>query len=179
MPKIAFIGAGSLVFSQRLIIDILSFPALRETTFALVDIDEKRLDYARRVAERIIHETEAPADAIATGVPIRINGNVKNTGLIDNLPQGSCVEVPCLVDSQGVSPCHVGELPPHLAALNRSNIAVQEMAVNAALTGDRRAAFHAVAADPLTAAVLSLGEIQEMVDEMFEAEREWLPQFKA
>lgn len=118
----------------------------------------------------IIHSLE-------TGEPRRINGNVRNDGLITNLPQGCCVEVPCLVDGQGVNPCFVGDLPPHLAALNRSNIAVQEMAVRAALNRDRPMAFHAVAADPLTAAVLSLEEIQRMVDEMLEAEARWLPSF--
>jgi len=116
-------------------------------------------------------------NSLHTGQPCRINGNVRNDGLITNLPQGACVEVPCFVDKHGINPCFVGDLPPQCAALNRSNIAVQEMAVKAALSGDRRLAFHAVAADPLTAAVLSLEEIQQMVDEMFAAEACWLPQF--
>jgi alpha-galactosidase len=116
-------------------------------------------------------------NSLHTGQPCRINGNVRNDGLITNLPQGACVEVPCLVDKHGINPCFVGDLPPQCAALNRSNIAVQEMAVKAALGGDRRLAFHAIAADPLTAAVLSLEEIQQMVDEMFTAEAAWLPQF--
>jgi len=116
-------------------------------------------------------------NSLHTGQPCRINGNVRNDGLIINLPQGACVEVPCFVDKHGINPCFVGDLPPQCAALNRSNIAVQEMAVKAALCGDRRLAFHAVAADPLTAAVLSLEEIQHMVDEMFGAEARWLPQF--
>jgi len=121
-------------------------------------------------ASHIIH-------SLHTGQPCRINGNVRNDGLITNLPQGACVEVPCLVDKHGINPCFVGDLPPQCAALNRSNIAVQEMAVETALSSDRRLAFHAVAADPLTAAVLSLEEIQQMVDEMFAAEARWLPQF--
>jgi len=121
-------------------------------------------------ASFIIHSLE-------TGVPRRINGNVRNDGLIGNLPDGCCVEVPCLVDGHGITPCFVGDLPVQLAALNRSNIAVQEMAVCGALNRDRRTAFHAVAADPLTAAVLSLEEIRQMVDEMFEAEARWLPSF--
>ena len=116
-------------------------------------------------------------NSLHTGQPCRINGNVRNDGLITNLPQGACVEVPCFVDKHGINPCFVGDLPPQCAALNRSNIAVQEMAMSAALSGDRRLAFHAVAADPLTAAVLSLEEIQQMVDEMFAAEARWLPQF--
>ncbi len=116
--------------------------------------------------------------SILTGEALRINGNVRNTGLITNLPEGCCVEVPCLVDRQGVHPCHVGALPPQLAALNQTNVNVQMMAVRAALTGDRQMAFWSIAHDPLTAAVLSLDEIQAMVDEMFEAEAKWLPQFK-
>jgi alpha-galactosidase len=117
--------------------------------------------------------------SLYTGTVRRINGNVKNDGLITNLPESSCVEVPCYVDKQGIHPCYVGALPPQLAALNRSNIAVQEMAVKAALTGDRDMAFWAIAYDPLTAAVCSLEEIHNMVDEMFEAEKPWLPQFKS
>ncbi len=116
-------------------------------------------------------------NALHTGEPCRINGNVRNDGLITNLPQGACVEVPCFVDKHGINPCFMGDLPPQCAALNRSNIAVQEMAVKAALSADRRLAFHAIAADPLTAAVLSLEETQQMVDEMFAAEARWLPRF--
>ncbi len=117
--------------------------------------------------------------SIETGVPVCINGNVVNTGLISNLPEGCVVEVPCMVDKHGVNPCYVGELPPQLAALNITNVNVQYMAVRAALEADRRMAFWAVAHDPLTAAVCTLDEIQQMVDEMFEAEKRWLPQFRS
>ena len=113
-----------------------------------------------------------------TDVVLRFNGNVRNTGLITNLPEGCCVEVPCLADKSGLHPTFVGELPTQLAAINRTNVNVQELAVEAALRGDRRAAFCAVALDPLTAAVCSLDEIQAMVDEMFAAEAQWLPQFE-
>ncbi len=125
---------------------------------------------SREYGSHIIH-------SLATGTPCRINGNVRNSGLITNLPDGCCVEVPCYVDGHGINPCFVGDLPPHLAAINRSNIAVQQLAVRAALEADRDMAFHAIALDPLTAAVLSLEEIRLMVDEMFEAEAAWLPQF--
>jgi len=125
------------------------------------------------------HEYAIPIiHAIETGIPQRVNANVENRDLITNLPKGCCVEVPCLVDRTGVHPCYVGDLPPQCAALNRSNINVQALAVKAALTGDRRAAFQAIALDPLTAAILSLREIQQMVDELFEAESAWLPQFR-
>jgi len=95
--------------------------------------------------------------------------------LITNLPEGCCVEVPCLVDRNGIQPTYIGNLPPQLAALNRTNINVQELAVIAALTGDREAVYHAIMMDPLTSAVLDLDQIRQMVDEMFEAEKEWLP----
>jgi alpha-galactosidase len=116
-------------------------------------------------------------EAIETHRPALVYGNVPNTGLITNLPQGCCVEVPCLVDTNGIQPCYVGELPPQLAALNRTNINVQELAVRGALTGDREMVHYAVALDPLTAAVCTLPQIRQMVDELFEVEVQWLPQF--
>lgn len=96
-----------------------------------------------------------------------INANVRNDGLITNLPRGACVEVPCLVDGLGIHPMAVGELPPQLAALNRSNIAVQELAVRSVLEGDRRYAAHAVMLDPLTSATLPLADIDAMFQEMW------------
>jgi alpha-galactosidase len=116
-------------------------------------------------------------EAIVGNQTYRFNGNVMNHGLISNLPDGCCVEVPCLVDGGGVQPCHVGPLPAQLAALNRSNVAVQELAVEAFLTRSREAAFQAVALDPLTAAVLPLHRIREMFDEMWEAEKDLLAYF--
>jgi alpha-galactosidase len=115
--------------------------------------------------------------ALHTHEVFRFNGNVPNTGLITNLKQDAIVEVPCYADKHGVNPAFVGELPPQLAALNSMTINVIEMAVDAALTGDRELARMAVAYDPLTMAVLDLREIKAMTDEMFEAEKEWLPQF--
>lgn len=112
-----------------------------------------------------------------TGKPCRINGNVENQGLITNLSEGSCVEVPCLVDKSGIHPCYVGDLPPQCAALNRTNINVQELAVQAALNGDKDALFQAVAFDPLTSSILTLDEIRKMVDEMLKAEARYLPKF--
>ena len=112
------------------------------------------------------------------GEPFKFNGNVPNNGLITNLPQGVCVEVPVLADKSGFSSIHVGALPPQLAALNQVSVAVEEMAVEAALTGDPRMVFHAVAYDPLSAAVLSLAEIQKMVTEMLKKNKAYLPKFK-
>ena len=108
-------------------------------------------------------------EAMESDRPTVINGNVPNEGLIDNLLNLSSVEVPILIDQLGFHPMAVGELPGQLAALSRSNQAVQQMAVNAILDGDKEAAFHAIALDPLTSAVLSLGEIREMFDEMWSA----------
>lgn len=116
-------------------------------------------------------------DSVENGTTRRINGNVDNTGLITNLPSRCCVEVPCLVDEGGLHPCYVGDLPPQCAALNRTNINVQELAVKAALEVDKELAYQSVLFDPLTAAILTPEEIRNMVTEMFEAEREWLPQF--
>jgi alpha-galactosidase len=115
--------------------------------------------------------------AMETGVPTQINGNVKNNGLITNLPQGSCVEVPCLIDKNGIHPCYVGKLPPQCAALNRTNINVQELGVLAAVEKDKNLAFQAILMDPLTSALLSIDETRNMVDEMFKAEAKYLAGF--
>lgn len=116
-------------------------------------------------------------NAMVTGVPLRINGNVNNSGLITNLTENCCVEVPCLVDKNGVQPIHVGSLPPQLAALNMTNVNVQSLMVEAALRADRQKAKQAAMLDPLTAAVCTLDQVDAMVDEMFEAEKRWLPDF--
>jgi len=117
-------------------------------------------------------------EAIETNRPARINGNVPNWDLIENLPKGCCVEVPCLVDGNGVQPTAVGPLPTHLAALNRTNVNVQELIVEAALSGNAETVVHAVTLDPLTAAVCTLPQIRVMVDEMLVAQAQWLPQFQ-
>ncbi|MDP9364392.1 MAG: alpha-glucosidase/alpha-galactosidase [Chloroflexota bacterium] len=113
--------------------------------------------------------------AMETGEPTTIHGNVANRGLIPNLPDGCCVEVPCLVDGIGVRPTAVGPLPPQCAAINRTNVNVQELAVVAALEENVDHVRHAVALDPLTGTLLTLGQARAMVDEMLAAEAEWLP----
>ncbi len=118
----------------------------------------------------IIHSME-------TGTPRTIYGNVANHGLIDNLPAGCCVEVPCLVDRNGVQPTRVGALPPHLAALMQTNINVQALTVEAALTRKREHIYHAAMLDPHTAAELTLDEIWAMVDDLIDAHGDWLPTF--
>jgi len=116
--------------------------------------------------------------SIETGTPSRINGNVKNNGLITNLLEGSCVEVPCLVDKQGISPCYIGDLPPQVAALNRTNINVQELAVRGIVEKDKTKIFHSILLDPLTSAILTIDEIRQMVDEMFRVGAKYLKGFK-
>ena len=117
-------------------------------------------------------------NALQGGEIFSFNGNVPNTHLITNLPEGACVEVPVYVDRSGFRPVHVGALPPQCVALNHISVTVEEMAVEAALTGDPRLVFQAIALDPLTAAVLSLAEIKAMVNEMFEQNCAYLPQFR-
>jgi alpha-galactosidase len=117
-------------------------------------------------------------NALKGGEPFEFNGNVRNTGLVTNLPQDACVEVPVWASKKGLSPVHVGALPPQCALLTNLSASVEEMAVEAALTGDPRLVFQAIAHDPLTAAVLSLAEIEQMVNEMLEQNRAYLPQFR-
>jgi alpha-galactosidase len=112
-------------------------------------------------------------NAIENGMPVRVTGNVQNTGLITNLPEGCCVEVPCLADKEGLHPCHVGNLPPQLAALNRTNINVQELAVRGIVEKSKTKIFQSVLLDPLTSAVLTIDETRRMVDDMFEANVEF------
>ena len=112
------------------------------------------------------------------GEIFRFNGNVPNTGLITNLPQDACVEVPVFVDKEGFHPVYVGALPPQCAALDQVNVMAEEMAVEAALTGDPTLIFQSIAYDPLTAAVLSLAEIKQMVNEMLAQNRDYLPGFR-
>ncbi len=118
-------------------------------------------------------------NAYMGGAPYMFNGNVPNDGIITNLPKDVCVEVPVLADKKGFKAIHVGTLPPQCAALNNISVAVEEMAVEGALTGNAEMVFHAICYDPLTASVLSLAEIRKMVEKMFEKNKPHLPQFKS
>ncbi len=119
----------------------------------------------------IIHSME-------TGAPRVVYGNVPNVGLIDNLPQGCCVEVPCLVDKSGIQPTKIGALPPQLAALMQTNVNVQSLTVEAALTGKREHIYHAAMLDPHTGAELDLDQIWSLVDDLIVAHGDWLPQYR-
>ncbi len=142
----------------------------------------KEIDYlefeSAEVGQRSVEYCSYILEAHETGVPFRLNGNVRNDGFISNLPDGCCVEVPVFVDEQGLHPVTIGNLPVQCAALNQSNVTVQGLAVEAGLSGDPELVMNALAMDPLTSAVCTLKEIREMTAEMLEAEAEWLPQFE-
>jgi alpha-galactosidase len=142
----------------------------------------------RNIGEMLSGEREIPqkrsqeyasgiVEALMLNRPSVIYGNVRNTGLIDNLPDG-CVEVACLVNRNGVQPCHFGPLPEQLAALNRTHMAVHTLMVGALLERDKEQARYALLLDPLTAAVCSPDEISRLFDEMWEAERDYLQPFE-
>jgi alpha-galactosidase len=117
-------------------------------------------------------------EALATGKPFRFMGNVRNDGYIANLPQGCCVEVPTFADDTGLHPTVIGDLPPQCAALCMTNVNVQALAAEAALSSDPELVMQAAALDPLSSAVCTLDEIRRMCSEMLEAQREWLPEFE-
>lgn len=158
---------------------------LDEATTDLARLEKRNEEHFARMREEVAGAAPLTADrsdeyacriieAMETGKQTKINGNLPNDGLIANLPQGACVEVPCLVDRLGIHPMAVGELPPQLAALNRSNIAVQELAVRGVLERDREHALHAVMLDPLTAAALPLADTRAMFEEMWRAQSDYL-----
>jgi len=117
-------------------------------------------------------------DSIATGKVRRLNCNVKNDGLITNISQGCCVEVPCMVDKEGIHPCHIGDLPAQCAALIQPNIHVQELAVRGSVEKDKNKLFQSILLDPLTASICTIDEMQQMFEEMCEEEKEYLKGFK-
>ncbi len=141
---------------------------VRWITYMATNFDE--ISKSHEYGSYIIHSLE-------TGIPRVIYGNVANKGLIDNLPQGCCVEVPCLVDKSGIQPTKIGMLPPQLAAVMQTNVNIQGLTVEAALTGKREHIYHAAMLDPHTAAELDLDQIWHMVDDLIDAHGDWLPKF--
>jgi alpha-galactosidase len=141
--------------------------AIREM---LGDEREVPLDRSHEYASYIV-------ESVVKQQPSVIYGNVRNSGLIDNLPDG-CVEVACLVDRNGIQPCHFGPLPEQLAALNRSHMAVHALMVDALLNRDKQAARYALLLDPLSAAVCSPAELSALFDELWEAQRPYLQVFE-
>jgi alpha-galactosidase len=159
-----------------------------ETGFYANNWPEWRRKNDEQISEMLAGTREVPltrsgeyasyiVDAVQHDRPTVIYGNVLNSGLIDNLPDG-CVEVACLVDRNGVQPCHFGPLPEQLAALNRAHMAVHTLMLDALLARDKEAARYALMLDPLSAAVCSPDELSSLFDEMWEAEREYLQPFE-
>jgi alpha-galactosidase len=134
------------------------------------ELDAGKVHRSHEYGSGIIHSIE-------TGTTRVVYGNMPNHGLIDNLPAGCCVEVPVLVDKNGLQPIHVGALPPQLAAMCQTNINVQSLTVEAALTGKREHIYHAAMLDPHTAAELDLDQIWHLVDDLIEAHGDWLPAY--
>ncbi|GAB6992252.1 alpha-glucosidase/alpha-galactosidase [Paenibacillus pini] len=155
-------------YPRRCVHQIESWKEMKEKLFASESIEHTR---SKEYASYII-------EAMETNVPFKIGGNVMNTGLITNLPREACVEVPCLVDSSGVTPTFVGDLPPQLAGLNRTNINTQLLTIEAAITGKKEHIYHAAMLDPHTSAELSIEDIYALCDDMIEAHGKWLPTFE-
>jgi alpha-galactosidase len=156
-------------YPRRCETQIAAWEALREH---LEDLETTlAVERTHEYGSYIIHSLE-------TGTPRVIYGNVPNHGLIDNLPRDCIVEVPCLVDKNGVQPTRIGALPPHLAALMLTNINVQALTVEAALTQRRDHIYHAAMLDPHTGAELDLDQIYSLVDGLIEAHGDWLPSYE-
>ena len=128
--------------------------------------------------ERSIEYASHIMEALETNVPYKIGGNVLNNGLISNLPRNAVVEVPCLVDASGVTPCYVGDLPEQCAALNRSNINVQLLTIEAAMTLKKEKIYQAALMDPHLQSELSIDDIVSLCDDMIAAHEGWLPEYK-
>ncbi len=139
---------------------------------------ETILDNGNITHERSNEYASYIMEAVITGVPYKIGGNVLNTGLIDNLPSDACVEVPCLVDNRGINPCHVGRLPVQCAAMNMTNINTQLLTIEAAVTGDRSYIYQAAMLDPHTSAELNIEDIRNMCDELITAHGDYMKAFQ-
>ena len=139
---------------------------------------ERILDNGQITHERSGEYASYIMESLVTGDPYKIGGNVLNTGLIDNLPADACVEVPCLIDGNGIHPCHVGKLPVQLAAMNMTNINAQLLTIQAAVTRKREDIYMAAMLEPHTAAELSIDEIKAMVDELIEAHGEYMKDYQ-
>lgn len=154
-------------YLRRCVNQIKGWETMRDSLVNNEDIEHKLShEYASYIIE-----------AVETDKPYRVHGNVLNTGLITNLPDDAIVEVPCLIDRNGVNPCYVGSLPQQLAAINRTNINVQLLTLEAAFTNKRDYIYMAAMMDPHTASELTIDEIRSMCDELIEAHGDWLPKF--
>ncbi|MXO77505.1 alpha-galactosidase [Paenibacillus sp. OT2-17] len=154
-------------YPRRCVSQIERWETMREELLGNQDLRHERSnEYASYIFE-----------AIETNQPFAIGGNVMNTGLITNLPKEACVEVPCLVNRNGVTPTFVGDLPPQCAALNRTNINTQLLTIEAAITGKKEHIYHAAMLDPHTSAELSMDDIVSLCDDLIAAHGTWLPAY--
>lgn len=155
-------------YPRRCINQIAGWEKERDSILANGEITHERSEeYASYIME-----------AISTNTLYKIGGNVLNDGLIDNLPREACVEVPCLVDASGIKPCHIGALPLQLAAMNSSNIYPQLLTIEAAVTKKKEYIYQAAMMEPHTAAELSIDDIVSLCDDLIEAHKGWLPEYK-
>ncbi|MDR1092653.1 MAG: alpha-glucosidase/alpha-galactosidase [Clostridiales bacterium] len=155
-------------YPRRCVNQIAGWKNMREELLSGAGLEHKR---SNEYGSRIIQAAE-------TGVPYRIHGNVQNTGLITNLPRNACVEVPIMVDRNGLNPCFVGALPEQCAALNRTSVNTQLLTIQAAHSRKKEDVYMAAYLDPHTAAELSLDGIKNLCDDLFAAHGDWLPEYK-
>ena len=140
-------------------------------------LDDDLIPIANQPIKRSNEYASYILDAITNNNKIIINANVMNNNLIDNLPSDSCVEVPCEISAKGIKPQHVGALPTHLAGLMKTNINVQQLTAEAAISKNKQSIYHAAMLDPLTGSLLSIDEIYCMVDELLIAHQNFLPKY--
>ena len=154
-------------YPRRCIGQIADWKSSKEEYLSGNITHSRTIEYASRIMESMVTDT-----------PYQIGGNVINNGLITNLPAEACVEVPCLVNKLGIQPTRVGKLPPQLAAMNMTNINTQLLTIEAAVTKKKEHIYHAAMLDPHTSSELSIDEIVRMCDELLEAEKDWLPEYR-
>ncbi len=154
-------------YPRRCRLQIQEWGELRDKLVEKGEVEHtKSVEYSSRIIKSIVTDTV-----------YKMNANVINKGLITNLPNHACVEVPCLVDATGIHPCHVGALPEQLAALNRTNINVQLLTIEAYRSKKKEDIYRAAYLDPHTAAELSMDAIKALCDDLIEAHGDWLPKF--
>ncbi|MBQ8428878.1 MAG: alpha-glucosidase/alpha-galactosidase [Clostridia bacterium] len=154
-------------YPRRCVNQIRDWKELREKIMQPENVNHER---SREYGSHII-------EACETGKPLKIYGNVMNNGLITNLPANACVEVPIMVDENGLNPCVVGDLPDQLAGLNMTHIAVHNMTIKAAVTLEKKYIYMAAYLDPHTRDQLTFDEIKNLCDDLIEAHGDWLPKF--
>lgn len=173
-----FIKSRNPELIERFKIPLDEYPRRCERQIAGWEQMRDDLVHNAQIGHELSHEYGSRImNAMETNTPYKIGGNVLNTGLITNLPTEAIVEVPCLVDSSGIRPCFVGDLPPQLAALNMTNVNVHLLTIEAFVTKKKEHIYHAALLDPHTSSELTIDEIRSLCDDLIEAHGEWLPRF--